>query len=154
VNGLPLYGYFRGVAGDLSVTTLLLLIAAALCALGGAPLLRDADRALLFAAVALAGLTLYPSAAGFAPWDLYHIGYRPFGLVCGVLAFSVWMWASGRRAPALVPLVALSAFALHALESGNLWDYLLDPLVTVYAVGWWLWRIARSTVRRLRPEKH
>ncbi|MEI6632567.1 MAG: hypothetical protein WCP22_01980 [Chlamydiota bacterium] len=154
VNGLPLYGYFRGVAGDLSVTTLALLLAASLAAAGGGPILRDPDRALLFAAVALAGLVLYPTAAGFTPFDVYHLGYRPFGLVCGVLAVSLWAWVSGRRAAALIPLVALAAFDLHAIESGNLWDYLLDPLVALYACGWWLQRIARALGRRPRPEKH
>jgi hypothetical protein len=150
VNGLPLYGYFRGVAGDLSVTTLALLLAAA----GGGTLLRDDDRALLFAAVALAGLALYPTAAGFTPFDIYRLGYRPFGLVCGVLAVSLWAWVSRRRAAAIIPLVALAAFDLHALESGNLWDYLLDPLLVLFSLGWWVRRIARALGRCPRPEKH
>lgn len=154
VNGLPLYGYFLGVAGDLSITTLVLLLAALIAAAGGGSLLRNSDRALLFAAVALAGLALYPTAAGFTPFDVYRLGYRPFGLVCGVLAVSLWAWVSGRRAAAIIPLVALAAFDLHALESGNLWDYLLDPLVVLFALGWWVRRIARSLGRRQRSEKH
>lgn len=154
VNGLPLHGYFRGVAGDLSVTTLLLLFAAVAWAVAGASLLGDADRAYLLAGVALAGLALYPTTAGFTPVGVYRFGYRPFGLVCGVLAASLWAWGTGRRAAALVPLLALAAFDLGALESCNLWDYLLDPALFLCAAGWWLWRIARAIGRRPRPEKN
>lgn len=152
-GGLPLWGYFRGVAGEASATTLALLAVATAAAAGWGRILGRGDVAALAAAAALAGLVLYPSAAGAVPLDVYRLGWRPFGLVCGVLAFSLWAWATGRRGAALVSLAALAAFDCRALESRNLWDYLLDPFLVLFSWGWWIVRGARGIARR-GPENH
>lgn len=150
-GGFPIWCHLRGVAGDLSVTSIALLLGAAAAAAGKGPF-RAGDVAAIAAAAALAGLLLYPTAAGFTPFDAYRLGWRPFGLACWALAFSLWAWVSGRRSAALVPLGALLAFDFRALESANLWDYLLDPFLVLFSWGWWLAWIGRAIARR-RPEK-
>jgi hypothetical protein len=43
-------------------------------------------------------------------------------------------WLKGLRDLAVILLLPLLAFNLHLLESANLWDYLLDPVLMIYAV--------------------
>jgi hypothetical protein len=46
---------------------------------------------------------------------------------------SLWVLWRGRRLPGLTLLLAfgLMVYSLHGLSSDNLWDYLLDPVMTV-----------------------
>lgn len=147
-GGLPLYARLRGVVGEPSVVTLAALAAAAWLAVRGGSFLSRGDLSALAAAAAVSALALYPSAAGAVPWNLYRAGYRPLSLAVCVLAFSVWAWRAGRRGAAFAALAALAAFDLGALESENLWDYLIDPAGALCASGWWLWRAARAAARR------
>jgi len=48
-----------------------------------------------------------------------------------------WWWS--RRGAALILAAGVAAFNWHLLESGNLWDYLLDPVLAIWslcALGW------------------
>lgn len=141
IGGLTVAGYLRGALGDLSVVTILLLAGAVLRVLApralGEP---DAARPLRLG-IAATAVVFYPTALGLTGWDPYALGFRPRGLlvVLGALAL-----AALRSAPGVTRLVALSviAFDLGLLESSNLWDYLLDPLLALYAIartlGAWL----------------
>ena len=134
IGALPLAASLRGVTGDLSVTTLVLLARFVLRPVfDWKPLEARTGRALQ-CLVTAGGLALYPLTLGLGLWDPYRLGYgEPWflgallllaaaslfldlTLVAGCLAFGVLAWSLG------------------ALESRNLWDYLLDPLL----VGWGL----------------
>lgn len=144
VGGLPLAGYLRGLTGDFSITTWILL--------GGACLSRVMDRelgsfrskAVLMFLVATGGVFLYPMALGLTFFDPYILGLssRTFLVVLFVLA----LWAVRRELYFINLCLSASVLAhtMELLESRNLWDYLIDPWVTLYAFGflmWWWWTV-------------
>lgn len=115
----------RGLWGDPSITTLQLLI---LAWAGKTPSsLRVGWRTP--ACFALAAAALYASYLG--PWnfDLYRLGYQPAALVAffGVLALVSW-WR-GQSIYLFLLATDLVAWRTRWLESTNLWDALLDPLL-------------------------
>jgi hypothetical protein len=131
---LPIAAYVRGVIGDLSVVTLALLLRVVLARLLGWGPIEDRTRLALQSSIALAALALYPMALGFGPFDPYRLGYgNPWlvGALC-LVALAAWFW----RMPfvALGIALAVLAWALGWYESSNLWDYLLDPAVSIYAL--------------------
>lgn len=141
VNGLALYGYFRGIVWEFSLTSLILLGCVVICQIFNRVVLPSADLSTILYAVAGAGAFFYISAFSLLPVDIYRVGYQPLILLVILLALSIGAWFSGRRVAALVPLIAVAAYDLHLLDSYNLWDYLIDPLVTIFAWGWLVWRI-------------
>ena len=133
LRGIPLGGYPRGLLGDLSITTLVLLAVSLITALSGRRVLGTRSRAALAGWVLVAGVALYPPTLGLTRLDPYELGYRPLALVLLVAGLVVWWWWS-RLGAALVLASGVAAFNLGLLESGNLWDYLLDPVLFVWAV--------------------
>lgn len=132
-GGLPLAAYVRGMVGEPSVGTLLLLGHALARQAGFVAPLSAAGRVAALALPLLAAGVLYPLALGAAAYDSYRWGYGdPYflGLLFVLAVAATWR----------LPLVALSialavlAWALGWHESGNLWDYLIDPLLVIYAL--------------------
>jgi hypothetical protein len=124
---LPLAAYVRGVIGDLSIVTMLLLWTSLLSGNKPAPLAYKVS-------VACIAIVFYPLALGFGMIDPYAWGYGSilffiavllFAVVCGLANWSkgVWMIA-----------IAILAWAAHWHESANLWDYLLDPFLAIWAL--------------------
>jgi len=124
---LPLVAYVRGVIGDLSIVTMLLLWTSLLSGNKPAPLAFKVS-------VACIAIVFYPLALGFGMIDPYAWGYGSilffiavllFAVVCGLANWSkgVWMIA-----------IAILAWAAHWHESANLWDYLLDPFLAIWAL--------------------
>lgn len=134
VGGIPLAGYARGAAGDLSITTLALLVAALSAMLTGRAVLERAEWRGLCGLAAAAGVVGYPLTLGLTRLDPYELGYRPRALVV-VLAGLVVAWWWRRRGAALVLAAGVGAFNLGLLESTNLWDYVLDLPLAVCSVG-------------------
>lgn len=143
---LPPAAYVRGMVGDLSVTTLV-LFAYAVGRRRGAFRPVDVSRSVggLLLLVLAAGI-LYPLALGTAPYDTYRWGYGEpgfLGLLLGIALAGIAL-----RMPLVVLSVCLAvlAWVVGWSESNNLWDYLLDPLLAVYAgfslmlLPWSLWR--------------
>jgi len=143
VQGIPLGGYLRGPLGDLSVTTMLLLGAAVL-GMPGRSLLDGNARTALYGWAVAAGVVLYPLTLGLTRWDPYELGFQPRALVLVVAGIVIGCWRR-RRGAALVLTAGVAAFNLGVLESANLWDYLLDPCLFVWAAGS---LVARSLVGR------
>jgi hypothetical protein len=124
---LPLSAYVRGVIGDLSIVTMLLLWTSLLSGSKPAPL------AFKFA-VACIAIVFYPLALGFGMIDPYTWGYGStlfliavllFASVCGLANWSKGIWMIA---------IAILAWAAHWHESANLWDYLLDPFLAIWAL--------------------
>ena len=134
-GGLPLAAYVRGVTGDLSMASLVLLMLAILKRLPGRSPLDDKARTMLLLAIALAAAGLYPMALGIGYFDPYSLGYGNPWFLGGLLLAA--LVAAFRQRPAIAWVVALSVLAWSAgwYESANLWDYLLDPLLAIYAFG-------------------
>lgn len=150
VHGLPLAGYLRGVIGDPSISTLLLAGTWLVSYLLRRELLEERQRAAWFAAAAGGALFLYPMALGASPFDPYALGYGSYGFATALLALTLVAWRAGYYWLVLSIVAALAAYLGGLLESANLWDYLLDPLIAAYAAFWWLRRAAGHALARVR----
>ena len=137
-------GYVRGLTGDLSVATLALAANALAGALRGRPLFGRRDVDALLAATAAAGLFLYSFALGWTPFDPYALGYGSIAFITALLLFTLAAWRAGLTLVVLVVLLAALAFVGGVYESRNLWDYVVDPLVGLYA----LVTLAAGLIRR------
>jgi len=126
--------YLRVLTGDLSLTGFIILGLAAYQSISSADSRPDHAQ-LLEPSLALVAvsLLLYPTALGLTYFDLYAFGYYP--IILGPLAFVFFAGALwfGFTLPAVLLSVGFIAFALGILESDNLWDYLIDPVVAAYA---------------------
>ena len=142
LGGLPLARWLAGVVDHWSVPSTALLASACIQRLFGIGLLQRDDRRAAWFFGALAGLLLYPLAFGWGPFDSYGLGWH-FGSLfvsVGVLA-SVFILRRNRFGMVLV--LAIAAWHLRAVESGNYWDCLIDPFYFVASVGTlmvWGWR--------------
>lgn len=135
LGGMPFAAYARGMTGDLSITTLIMLWCALLRPWCGCVMVEPKHRFALLALIALAAFALYPMGLGAGAFDPYRLGYGnpQFIVVLLLLAFVAWF-----RKYSLIALciaLAILAWAVGWYESGNLWDYLLDPFVAIYAVA-------------------
>jgi len=136
---LPVYGltvaqWLRSAVGDPGVLTMVIFANILSQRLSGRNLLAPAARDSLLLGVIVIGVVFYPMALGVGAYDPYHFGFAPVVLPVLVGLVSVVAWFRARRDLAIVLLLPLIAFNLNLLESVNLWDYLLDPILFFYAV--------------------
>jgi len=134
-SGLPMAAYLRGATGDLSITTLVLIGCALLrpgFACGGNGV---GGRRGLMTLVALAPLLFYPLSLGLTAFDPYRLGYGDPQLVTVLLLAALAAWFRKQHLIASCISLAILAWATGWYESGNLWDYLFDPWVTIYALS-------------------
>lgn len=138
---LPLAAYVRGVTGDLSIVSMLLLWASVLPATNKTPIGFKLSLALI-------AILFYPLALGFGMLDPYAWGYGSIGFLLAVILFAIICGLAGWTKGVWVISFALIAWATHWHESANLWDYLLDPFLAIWA----LFAIP-SAIYRKRREK-
>ncbi|MHC1725821.1 MAG: hypothetical protein AB9866_07425 [Syntrophobacteraceae bacterium] len=129
-DGLSPAGYLRGIIGDLSTTTIVLILSSFLV-----PSLANAEsRKPLLTIVLIGGLLLYPLSVSPFQIDPYEWGYQPQLMLLALAIAGILM--GSRHMTVLCYLSAsLLAYALSVSASTNLWDYLIDPLVFGYAVS-------------------
>ena len=131
---LPLLAYVRGITSDPSIT----LVAMACLALyrrgSGRDMAPPPERTVLAVTLAALALLLYPTALGWGDWDAYRLGWGSPVLWLGLMLWSVACWFRGLRLGPLLVALALLAWVAGALESTNLWDYLMDPWLAVAAI--------------------
>lgn len=134
IGALPLAAYVRSATGDLSISTLVLAGAACIAQLTGRPLIGQRDLRALSWLLAVAALFLYPFALGWTRFDPYALGYGSAGFVAALLLVTLAAWGARLHLIVLVVTGAALAYLGSAYESRNLWDYLIDPLVSFYAL--------------------
>jgi hypothetical protein len=149
---MPIAAYVRGVTGDLSITTLVLLWCALLRPWCGCVTVEAKHRRALLILIALAALALYPMALGVGAYDPYRLGYGDplFVSALLLLALAAWFWKS--TLIALCIAFATLAWAVGWYESNNLWDYLLDPFVSIYALCAIIIQAVKRLINRQRSE--
>ncbi|MFV2057366.1 MAG: hypothetical protein ACC707_12915 [Thiohalomonadales bacterium] len=132
-DGLSLAQVFRGVLGELSITTLVLLILWNLKSIARFLKLQDQKHLLLFI-VAIFAIPFYWASLGGAPVDPYGWGYGNW-YVYGILIIgSLLSVYKGYYFIPVIVLAAMLAEVTDLLESTNLWDYLFDPALAIYAI--------------------
>ena len=152
-DGVSLAGHVRGLWGDPSVTSLLILF---LFTLQPSWLPRMPRPGTLLAISIPLSLALYAPLLmpmGLVPGDLYAIGLEPQPLLGGMGVASAVLLLARRldgRWSALVAL-ALLAYAGRLMESDNLWDYLVDPGLMLAMAFLGFTGICTSLQRRLKP---
>jgi hypothetical protein len=135
VGGLPPVAHVRGVTGDLSMPTLALAAGAVFFRLNGRRMLERRELSALLWPVAAAGLFLYPLALGLTPFDPYALGYGSPLFTTALLLVTLAAWRAGLMLVVAVVLAGALACLVGLYESRNLWDYLIDPLAVIYAIG-------------------
>ena len=131
---LPLAAYARGLFGDLSVTTNVLLVIGIFPHLSGRRLVDRREETAACRLVAVTALVFYPLALGFGPFDPYRLGYGSPWFLTGLFTLALGAWIGRFHLIATCIALAVLAHAMAWNESTNLWDYLLDPLVSIYAI--------------------
>ena len=124
---LPLAAYVRGVAGDLSIVTLLLLLSSLFLNQRQAP-------AGFKLGIVVVGFAFYPFALGFTMFDPYAWGYGSIAFLIAVLLCAIVCVLANSIREAWIIAFAIIAWGISWHESVNLWDYLLDPLLLAWAM--------------------
>jgi hypothetical protein len=144
--GLSLSGFVRGVTGDLSVSTLVLLALAVVHSLFKRALPGEQERRAMLLAVLITAVVFYPLALGLGMFDPYRLGYGNLWFMLALLALTIWSALRYSAFLAVCIALAVTAWSAGWYESPNLWDYLFDPWLAIYALVvqgkyWWMrWR--------------
>ncbi len=133
VSGLPIGRWLHGFNPSVSIPFVAILLNAVISPLLERQLLDEkALRAGLWFG-ALAGLVLYPMAAGVGPFDPYELGWNWPGIELVVGGLSVLLlWRQNAFGGVL--LLTGVAWRLGGMESQNVWDYLIDPIYFVMSL--------------------
>lgn len=131
-HGLSLAKIARGILGDLSISSMLLLTYILFKRIG------DNKKIILmnpiFAGVVVClGCILYLSVFGIIKLDVYRFGYFPQYILVGFVLIELCLWHFSRIC-AWLWIVALIAFYWQLQASANLWDYLFDPVLWFIAI--------------------
>ncbi len=167
LGGLSVAEFVRGIAGDLSITTLLLLmtglrLSMPLHFVGASSareiliireqssLLQNGSNSTLYF-VAVFAFVFYPFALGLGMFDPYRLGFGDLWFITGLLLVALTAWLRQCTLIAVSISLAALAWSVGWYESNNLWDYLFDPWVSIYALGASLkcaWRALLEISRR------
>ena len=135
VGDLPIYQYLRAVVAELSITSKLLILTVLYQRfLQRETILKWAEFVRLRVAVALIGLVFYPLALGISMFDPYSYGYQAATLAAVVALLMMVLIIRRSFWTGSVLALVLVAYYLGMLESDNLWDYLLDPMLWLYSL--------------------
>jgi hypothetical protein len=148
INGLPVAGYARGLVGDLSITTMIILVAACFQQLTGRHLFNQRNIFLTLSVIVLATLALYPMTLGLSSVDPYALGYGSRGFELVLLVLVVVAWFFDAHLIVLCVTLAIGAYLLRLLESPNLWDYLIDAPIACFSIVWVVGEILKRLTSR------
>ena len=151
-DGLSVAEFVRGITGDLSIATLELLalylflprpVSGDRANMGAETLLyqranssssRPPARGKLLILIVIAALLLYPLALGVGTFDPYRLGFGNLWFIAGLLIVALSAWFLQYTLIALSISLAVLAWGVGWYESNNLWNYLIDPWVSIYAL--------------------
>ncbi len=164
VDGLPLAAYVRGMIGDLSIPSLVLILIAMQRSLHGrthhagqnVPFTVRRERRttggmfVWLGLIVVAAAVLYPMALGAGCYDPYRLGYGNPWFLGVLMAVSFLAYFRRLWLPACIFPLAVLAWALGWYESTNLWDYLLDPWLATYATAALLGQVGQSLMAKRR----
>ena len=129
VAGVSIAGHLRGLWGDPSIVTFLLLFLYTVrpSSLPNRPRLSTCVLVSLFVMLPLylPLFLLNPNV----PVDLYAIGWHPKWILIAIAVIALGSVMMRRLAPRWTNIIAIALIAssVGLMESDNLWDYLVDP---------------------------
>lgn len=125
----------RGGVGDLSIPGLYILCLYALeRIIGFSPAARK-EVDWICALIGPVALIFYPLALGLGSYDPYGLGYGSPYLLALLLALSLYALIRGSYRVVILLSLSVLCYAAGWYESNNLWDYILDPIFGLYAIG-------------------
>lgn len=134
IDQFSIAAYIRGLVADLSITTIVMLIAACYASLSQRTVVKPVERVLASFLLLGGGIFLYPMALGWGNFDPYYYGYFP--TLAGILLSLLILSALFNEFYLIMTclLAGLLAYSFRVLDSSNLWDYLIDPLAVLWAI--------------------
>jgi len=147
IEGLAVARWVAGLSANFSIPLTGLLAVSIWERVFERPLFSGREWATAWGFGALGGLALYPMALGVGGVDPYEWGWPFSPLFVVVGALTAWlMWR--QNGFGFLLLLAALAFQLGLLESTNYWDYLLDPVYSLVALGWLVASTRTSLTKR------
>lgn len=151
ITHISLVGIVSGILGNISITTTILLCLWLLSLFTAKPLLLlQPIQQQLFPLVFFAGILLYFFALGIVLFDLYALGYQAFYILLALLfvcCFNLWR---KNFTVIFIILIDLLVYSASLLNSSNLWDYLIDPLVFCLALYTYFCIVLKKSVTATR----
>lgn len=126
--------WLRGLTGDLSMTTTVLLMLAVYHQLFGQYLIQVKEKKMILWSMVCLGVIFYPFALGIGQVDPYAWGYSNVYMLGILLGLSLLLFLREYYVFATTLLLAVLAWNVGLLGSVNLWDYLIDPFIFFYAL--------------------
>jgi len=130
VDGLPLARWLISLNANFSIPLTAILFSRVVRTAFGIRLLDDKALLTCWIFAITAGAALYPMALGLTRLDPYAAGWGFSWLFVVMFSLTVVLLAIKNRF-AVILMASILAFNLHLLESTNLWDYSVDPLLVV-----------------------
>ena len=125
----------RGITGDLSITTQLFLLKFLVSAQPSPTSCeQDVNIKNNYLIIAFSAMLLYPFALGIGDIDPYRLGYGHTYFLIFLALNSTIAHYKNLSLIAWSILLAVAAWTIGWYESTNLWDYLLDHWITIYAL--------------------
>ncbi|GMV79881.1 MAG: hypothetical protein AMXMBFR7_10650 [Planctomycetota bacterium] len=151
LDGISGAEYVRSWTGDVSLTLAALLALWCWEQLSGRRVLEARSLTRLSGAVLALAVCFYPFALGWSMFDPYALGYGSHALFASLLLLTLAAWYAEEHVLVLVLTFGAAGFALDVLESRNLWDYLIDPVLSLLALVWLASRLALRWPWRAKP---
>jgi hypothetical protein len=132
-GGLSIAHYVGLLTGDLSPVTVTLLLVYVYGQFFGRTYSADISSIQLL--ISGTAIMLYPTALGLSMFDPYSHGYHPIVLSPLLLALFCLGVYRGWYLLATVLAIAFASYVLSILDSDNLWDYLIDPVLAIWCLS-------------------
>ncbi|MCN4144672.1 MAG: hypothetical protein LC437_06355 [Thiohalomonas sp.] len=151
ISGDSINFYLRGIFNDISISSYILL-GYYFISSGRTTSIINSNTQPVFYLATLTGLFFYPAALGLGPIDPYSWGFinkahdQYSSLIFIVCLAGLMFFSFLKQYNLLLLCLVLSTLSYQSgiLESQNLWDYLFDPLIFIYALLAIIYRINKK----------